>query len=89
MGKPFPDRLRWALQHIVLSHHGQYQFGSPKLPAIPEAMAIHYLDNLDAKLNMFFAAVDNDRDPQSHWTEYIRPIETKVYKPKVTEEGGA
>ncbi len=87
--KPFPDRLRWALQHIVLSHHGQYQFGSPKLPAIPEAMAIHYLDNLDAKLNMFFAAVDNDRDPQSHWTEYVRPIETKVYKPKVTEEGGA
>jgi len=87
-GRPFPDRLRWALQHIVLSHHGQYQFGSPKLPAIPEAMAIHYLDNLDAKLNMFFSAVDDDRDPQSHWTEYVRPIETKVFKPKVTEEGG-
>jgi len=89
LGKPFPDRLRWALQHIVLSHHGQYQFGSPKLPAIPEAMAIHYLDNLDAKLNMFFVAVDDDRDPQSHWTEYVRPIETKVFKPKLTEESGA
>jgi len=79
-GKPFPDRLRWALQHIVLSHHGQYAFGSPKLPALPEAMAIHYLDNLDAKLNMFFTAVDDDRDPHAHWTEYVRAIETKVYK---------
>jgi len=88
-GKPYPDRLRWGLQHIVLSHHGQYQFGSPKLPAIPEAMAIHYLDNLDAKLNMFFAAVDDDRDPHSHWTEYVRPIETKVFKPRVTQEGDA
>lgn len=80
-GRPFPDRLKWALQHIVLSHHGQYVFGSPKLPALPEAMAIHYLDNLDAKLNMFFTAIDGDRDPQAHWTEYVRAIETKVYKP--------
>lgn len=79
-GKPFPDRLRWALQHIVLSHHGQYAFGSPKLPALPEAMAIHYLDNLDAKLNMFFTAVDDDRDPHARWTEYVRAIETKVFK---------
>ncbi len=79
-GKPFPQALRWALQHIILSHHGKYEFGSPKLPAIPEAIAIHYLDNLDAKLNMFYSAIDNHRDPASHWTEYVRPIETKVYK---------
>lgn len=79
-GKPFPQALRWSLQHIILSHHGKYEFGSPKLPAIPEAIAIHYLDNLDAKLNMFYSAIDNNRDPASHWTEYVRPIETKVYK---------
>lgn len=79
-GKPFPNNLRWALQHIILSHHGQYQFGSPKLPAIPEAIAIHYLDNLDAKLNMFYGAIDGNRDAASHWTEFVRPLETKVFK---------
>ncbi|MBU1693586.1 MAG: fused MFS/spermidine synthase, partial [Verrucomicrobia bacterium] len=41
---PFPEPLKWVLQHIVLSHHGKHEFGSPKLPAIPEAIAIHHLD---------------------------------------------
>ncbi len=83
-GKPFPDPLRWALQHIVLSHHGQYEFGSPKLPAIPEAVAVHYLDNFDAKVNLFLAAIEDDRDPDSRWTEFQRAVETKIYKPDVT-----
>jgi len=87
-GKPFPDTVRWALQHIVLSHHGHYEFGSPKLPAIPEAVAIHYLDNLDAKINLFFQAIDADRDPDSRWTEYQRAIETKIYKPDVLGAAG-
>ncbi len=82
-GKPFPDQLRWVLKHIILSHHGKYEFGSPKLPAIPEAIAIHYLDNLDAKVNMFVAEIDNDRDPASHWTNYNRAVETRIYKPDV------
>jgi len=80
LGKPFPERLRWALQHIVLSHHGKYEFGSPKLPAFAEAAAIHYLDNLDAKVNTFLAAAENDRDPASAWTEFQRALETRVYK---------
>jgi hypothetical protein len=79
-GKPFPDRLRWVLQHIVLSHHGQYEFGSPKLPAIPEAIAVHYLDNLDAKVTMFLAEIESDRDPVAAWTNYNKALETKVYK---------
>ena len=83
-GRPFPERLRWALQHIVLSHHGSYAFGSPKLPAFPEAVAIHYLDNLDAKVNMFTAEIDGDRDPSSSWTNYNRALETRIYKPDVT-----
>ena len=82
-GNPFPENLKWMLQHIVLSHHGRYEFGSPKLPAIPEAAAIHYLDNLDAKVNMFLAEIENDRDPSSHWTNYNRALETKIYKPDV------
>lgn len=82
-GSPFPDQVRWLLQHIVLSHHGRYEFGSPKLPAIPEAAAIHYLDNLDAKVTMFLAEVENDRDPAATWTNYNKALETKVYKPDV------
>jgi 3'-5' exoribonuclease len=47
---PFPSRLELLLKHMILSHHGEYEFGSPKLPMTPEAIALHYLDNLDAKL---------------------------------------
>ena len=83
MGKPFPDRIKWALQHIVLSHHARPEFGSPKLPAIPEAFAVHYLDNLDAKLNMCQNAVESDRDPANVWTSFHRGLETKLFKPNV------
>lgn len=83
-GAPFPDDLRTVLQHIVLSHHGKYEFGSPKLPATPEAVAIHYLDNLDAKVQMFLSEIEGDANPASHWTNFNRALETKVYKPSVT-----
>jgi len=82
-GRPFSPELRLLLHHIVLSHHGKYEFGSPKLPAIPEAAAIHHLDNLDAKVNMFLAEIENDRDPASRWTNYNKALETKVFKPDV------
>lgn len=82
-GRPFPEQLRWVLEHIILSHHGKYEFGSPKLPAVPEAVAIHHLDNLDAKVHMFLAEIENDRDPVSSWTNFNRALETKVYKPDI------
>ena len=78
-----PEELRHQLLHIILSHHGRYEFGSPKLPAIPEAVAIHHLDNLDAKVHMFLAEIENDRDPASHWTNFNKALETKVFKPDV------
>ncbi len=81
--KPFPEQLRWVIQHIVLSHHGKYEFGSPKLPAVPEAIAVHHLDNLDAKVHMFLAEIEADRDPASKWTNYNKALETKVFKPDV------
>lgn len=82
-GRPFPPQIELALKHIILAHHGKYEFGSPKLPAIPEAMMVHYLDNLDAKLNMFADAVSNDNDAASRWTSFVKAIETKVYKPDI------
>jgi len=83
LGQPFPSGIRAALEHIILSHHGKYEFGSPRLPATAEAVMIHYLDNLDAKLNMVFEAIEKDTDSVSEWTSFIRPLETKVFKPDV------
>lgn len=80
LGRPVHPQVRWMLDHIVLSHHGRYEFGSPKLPALPEAVAIHHLDNLDAKVHQFLAAIDNDLDAEATWTNYNRALETKVFK---------
>jgi len=82
-GKPFPPEIKDALQHILLSHHGTHEFGSPKLPAMPEAIALHHLDNLDAKLNIYLMKIKTDPDPASDWTEYVRSLETKIYKKDV------
>lgn len=82
-GKPFPADLQNVLTHIVLSHHGQYEYGSPKLPACPEAILIHYLDNIDAKLNMAFSAIRDARNAESDWTEWVKPLETRIYKKDV------
>jgi 3'-5' exoribonuclease len=80
-GRAFPELLLAALKHVILAHHGQYEFGSPKLPASPEALMVHYLDNLDAKLNMMFAAIETDADESSNWTSWVPALQTKVFKP--------
>ncbi|KPK84445.1 MAG: hypothetical protein AMJ81_05590 [Phycisphaerae bacterium SM23_33] len=79
-GEAFPEIMLNLLQHIILSHHGVHEYGSPKLPAIPEAFFIHYLDNLDAKMYMTTTAVENDPDPDSAFTSYMRELETRIYK---------
>lgn len=85
-GRPFPSKTLDLLQHVVLAHHGQHEFGSPKLPAVPEAFFIHYLDNLDAKMFTTTHAVENDPDPKASFTAYLRQIETRVYKHSDTLE---
>ncbi len=79
-GEPMSQRMVNLLQHLVLSHHGVYEYGSPKLPAIPEAFALHYLDNLDAKTWMVANAIDNDTDEGSSFTPFLRQLETRVFK---------
>lgn len=78
--RAFPAEIKWALQHIVVSHHGQYEFGALKLPSTPEAAAVHYLDNLDAKVNIFLGEIENDKDPAAHWTNYTNSLGTKIFK---------
>lgn len=79
-GEPFPPKTLNLLQHIVLSHHGTMEFGSPKLPAVAEAFVVHYLDNLDAKIYMSTRAVTNDPDATSAFTPYLRELGTRVFK---------
>ncbi len=79
-GEPFPDEFTLRLKHMILSHHGTYESGSPKLPMTPEAIALHHLDNLDAKIHEFAGTIDNDPNRQSHWTPYIARIERKLFK---------
>ncbi|MFA6134286.1 MAG: HD domain-containing protein [Phycisphaerae bacterium] len=78
--EPFPPRILDLLQHIIISHHGVHEYGSPKLPAVPEAFFVHYLDNLDAKLFTTLRAIDNDPDPNASFTTYLPSLETRVYK---------
>ncbi len=82
-GQPFPAEVEMALKHIILSHHGKYEFGSPRLPATGEAIMVHYLDNLDAKLAMVREAIAADTDPASDWTGYLKALESRVFKPNV------
>ncbi|MFN3466823.1 MAG: 3'-5' exoribonuclease YhaM family protein [Candidatus Brocadiales bacterium] len=56
------------IRHIILSHHGETDSNSPRLPMTAEAIAIHYLDNLDAKLQGYQRALAEDKDPESLWT---------------------
>ncbi|MDR0827606.1 MAG: HD domain-containing protein [Desulfovibrio sp.] len=72
------------LLHLVLSHHGTYEFGSPRLPASPEAVALHYADNIDAKLKQVQDALSG-LAPGS-WSDYNTPLERFLYCPPRTPD---
>ena len=79
-GTPIPQPILDSLLHIVVSHHGQYDFGSPKLPATPEAFMVSYIDNLDAKMNQTAALIENDLGDGGNWTSYQKSLETRLYR---------
>jgi 3'-5' exoribonuclease len=66
----FPPELKTMLEHLIISHHGQYEFGSPKLPMFPEALALHYLDDLDSKMEAMRVQFEREADLESPWTSY-------------------
>jgi 3'-5' exoribonuclease len=78
--EPFPDELRLHLEHLVVSHHGQLDFGSPKLPVTLEAVALHHLDNLDAKITSYTAVIEADVSADENWTNYNPSIGRKLWK---------
>src|SRR5215210_154620 len=74
-GEPFPPELLLRLKHMIVSHHGPAEYGSPKLPMTPEAIALHYLDNLDAKIHTFTREIREDRNRASAWTPFSQSLQ--------------
>jgi 3'-5' exoribonuclease len=75
----FPKSLKTVVQHLLISHHGQYEFGSPKLPMIREALVFHYLDDLDSKLAALRAALEQDTG-EPEWSAYSGALGRKFLR---------
>ena len=86
MNESFPRELELRIKHMILSHHGSYAHGSPRLPMTPEAAVLNQIDNLDAKVYEFVHTIEDDPNGESHWTPYLPRIERKLYKgPKTSK----
>jgi 3'-5' exoribonuclease len=76
----FPPQLTMALKHMILTHHGNPEWGSPVPFQTAEAIALHFLDNLDAKLAALNEAISRCADPSSIWTDYVPAFERPMFK---------
>lgn len=90
-GEKVPEETVLRLKHMIVSHHGQYDFGSPKVPMTPEALALHYLDSLDAKLHSFDQLMAEDPNIESSWTIYHASLGRKIFKGRqgTSAQGGS
>jgi 3'-5' exoribonuclease len=79
-GEPFPPELLLRLKHMIVSHHGELAFGSPKVPMTPEAIALHHLDNLDAKIHQFSREIREDGNATSSWTQFNTSLQRRIFK---------
>lgn len=70
----FPGELRNLIEHMVLSHHGQLEFGSPKVPVFPEALLLHYLDDMDSKMECMRALIERDPQSEGFFSSYSAPL---------------
>jgi 3'-5' exoribonuclease len=75
----FPGPLKTVVQHMLISHHGQYEFGSPKLPMIREAMVFHYMDDLDSKMAAVRAALGSGAG-DDQWSAYSTALGRKFLR---------
>ncbi len=76
----FPPRLATLVEHLIVSHHGAPEFGSPRTPMLPEALLLHHLDNLDSKMENMRALLEKDSLVAGCWTAYSPAIERSVLK---------
>jgi 3'-5' exoribonuclease len=71
---PSSEDVRLHILHLIASHHGQLEFGSPVLPKTPEAALLHFVDNIDARMEMFFAAYEAGAADQKGTRDWVRPL---------------
>lgn len=76
----FPQKLSNELKHCILAHHGEFEFGSPKKPALVEAVALHFADNIDAKMETLKEVFANVPDGNTEWLGYNRLLESNIRK---------
>ena len=86
-GEPFPNELLLRLKHMIVSHHGTHEFGSTKVPMTLEAVALHHLDNLDAKIHAVTREIRDDPSRESSWTPFQQSLGRRLFKG--TPAGGA
>jgi len=82
---PFPERHRVLVEHMILSHHGKYEFGSPKLPMTPEAMLLSALDDLEAKfaaMRREFAGAESAGKAADETTDWVRSMDRPLFNSK-------
>jgi 3'-5' exoribonuclease len=82
----FPPELALRLRHLVISHHGRHEWGSPRRPKTLEACALHYVDNLDAQVNRFAQIIAARRDKTKPWTEYDTLLKRYLYAGREDDE---
>jgi 3'-5' exoribonuclease len=83
----FPPELKTMLEHLIISHHGQYDFGSPKLPMFPEALLLHYLDDLDSKMEAMRAHFEREAGLEGPWTSYNASLGRPLLDSRKFEQG--
>jgi 3'-5' exoribonuclease len=79
-GEPVPREVMLRLQHMILSHHGTLEWGSPKVPMTPEAMLLHLIDMLDTRMHQVARELREDRNNPSAWTPYNANLGRRFYK---------
>jgi len=80
--QPFPERLRVLVEHMILSHHGKYEFGSPKLPMTPEAMLLSAMDDVEAKFSALrreFAGAEGAGKKADETTDWVRSMDRNLF----------
>ena len=76
----FPPKLRTLVEHMIISHHGELEFGSPKVPAFEEALLLHHLDNLDSKMEAMKQAIKRDNLVGSEFTGWVSSLERSLLR---------
>ena len=83
--KDFPEELLIQIQHLILSHHGRLEFGSPTVPMTPEAFLLSFIDDLDSKMNLIEQLRRKQTNEGPQWTEYQRTLERFLYLEPLAE----